>query len=237
MMAMPEPPVLEMHRVSKRYSALRPLRIASVKIGSGERVTIAGLDAVAAELLVNLVTAAALPDTGEIRIFGRPTAEIASGDDWLASLDRFGIVSPRAVLLESATLQQNLAMPFTLEIDPVPSGVASNVRHLAVRSGIDPERWLGVRAGELPADVRARAHFARALALEPRFILMEHPTADVQPAGRSALAADIVRAGSEPAVSMLILTNDEAFAKAVAPRNLQLNGATGELKPLRKRWF
>jgi len=39
---------------------------------------------------------------------------------WLASLDRFGIISPRAVLLTHSTLAQNLAIPFTLEIEPVP---------------------------------------------------------------------------------------------------------------------
>ena len=35
-------------------------------------------------------------------------------------------------------------------------------------------------------------------------------------------------------VATLILTNDEVFAKVVAPRNLKLDGATGALKPLKK---
>ena len=70
-------------------------------------------------MLVNLVTGASVADRGVVRVLGRNNADIADGDDWLASLDRFGIVSPRAVLLEGATLEQNLAMPFTLQIDPV----------------------------------------------------------------------------------------------------------------------
>ena len=53
---------------------------------------------------------------GSARSRRRPTSAITDGDEWLASLDRFGIVSPRAVLIESATIQQNLAMPFTLQI-------------------------------------------------------------------------------------------------------------------------
>jgi ABC-type lipoprotein export system ATPase subunit len=230
-------PVLEMRDVSKNYSALRPLRMASLVLAPGERVSIGGMDAGAGELLVNLITGASLPDAGEIRVFGRLTSDIADGDEWLTSLERFGIVSPRAVLLEGSTVLQNLAMPFTLAIDPVRADTAELVRELAVRCGIDAERWLGAIAAELPADVRVRVHLARSLALSPRFVLVEHPTADVDAADRTQLAADIVRACSEAGVTTLVLTNDEAFATAVAPRNLKLDGATGVLKTIGKGWF
>lgn len=231
------PPVLEIDQVSKSYAALRPLRIASLLVAEGDRVSIGGVDAGAGELLVNLVTGASLPDSGEIRVFGRSTADIASGDEWLDSLDRFGIVSPRGVLLEGSTLLQNMAMPFTLQIDPVPTDVHRQVQQLAQDCGIDPGRWLGVIAGELPADVRVRAHLARALALNPSFVVIEHPTAAVDPAMHPALAADIARACAARRVTTLLLTNDEAFAKSVAPRNLKLHGATGELRALKKGWF
>lgn len=230
-------PVLAMDRVVKSYAALRPFRIASLTVAEQERVSIGGLDAGAGELLVNLVTGASLPDAGAIRVFGRLTSEIATGDEWLASLEPFGIVSARAVLLERATGEQNLAMPFTLAIDPVPADVSRRVRQLAIRCGIDPDRWLPRPGGELPADVRVRVHLARALALDPRLVLVEHPTAGVQAAARESLAADIVRACGGTRVTLLLLTNDDTFAKAVAPRNLRLDGATGTLKPLRRGWL
>jgi ABC-type transporter Mla maintaining outer membrane lipid asymmetry ATPase subunit MlaF len=229
--------VLEMRGVSKNYSGLRPLRIAELTVAAGERVTVGGIEAGAGELLVNLVTGASVPDAGEVRIFGQRTADIPDGDAWLDLLERFGIVSPRAVLLEGSTLLQNLAMPFTLEIEPVPEPIAQRVAELASQCGLDPARWLEVRAGDLPADMRVLAHLARALALNPEFIVVEHPTADVAPAAREALARAVARACDGRPVAMLVLTNDEVFAKAVAPRNLKLDGATGQLKPLKKGWF
>ena len=57
------------------------------------------------------------------------------------------------------------------------------------------------------------------------------------PAAREALARAVARACDGRRVAMLVLTNDEVFAKAVAPRNLKLDGATGQLKPLKKGWF
>ena len=233
----PNGTVLEISGVTKAYSGLRPLRVGDLRIAAGERVTVGGIDAGAGELLVNLVTGASLPDTGHIRTFGRLTSDIVDGDDWLTSLEHFGIVSPRAVLLEGSTLLQNLAIPLTLEIDPVPDRVVQEVTALAARCGIDTARWLQAQAGAVPADVRVRVHLARALVLEPRFVLIEHPTLDVAPDARGVLAADIVRACADGRLAVLVLTNDEDFAKAVAPRNLKLDGATGQLKPIGKGWF
>ena len=230
-------PVLEIRDLTKQYSGLRPLRIRELSLGAGERVTIGGLDAGAGELLVNLVTGASVPDQGEVRVFGARTADIANGDAWLDLLERFGIVSPRGVLLEGSTLLQNLAMPFSLAIDPVPADVAARVEALAKECGLDPDRWLPVRAGDLPADVRVLAHLARALAPGPDVIVVEHPTAEVAAEARAPLASTVARACEARRVTTLILTNDEAFAKAVAPRNLRLDGATGQLKPLKKGWF
>lgn len=230
-------PVLEIRDLSKQYSGLRPLRIRELSLGAGERVTIGGLDAGAGELLVNLVTGASVPDQGEVRVFGARTADIADGDAWLDLLERFGIVSPRGVLLEGSTLLQNLAMPFTLAIDPVPADVAARVEALARECGIDPDRWLPARAGDLPADVRVLAHLARALASGPDVIVIEHPTAEVAPESRAPLAATVARVCEARRVTTLILTNDDRFAKAVAPRNLRLDGATGQLKPLKRGWF
>lgn len=231
-------PVITVSGVQKNYSGLRPLRIQALDVAPGERVAVGGLDAPAAELLVNLITGATLPEAGTVKVFGRATGDISNGDDWLASLDRFGIVTPRAVMLEGSTLQQNLALPFTLQIDPVPPSVADQVAALAVECGIDTAD-LQRQAGELPAHVRVRAHLARAVALGPQLLLIEHPTADVAEAERLPLARAIAAVAARRSASALIMTMDVEFAEAVAHRSLSLQPATGTLSPWKKKrgWF
>ena len=56
--------LVEISGVTRNYQGLRPLRIARLVVAAGERVSIAGLDAPAAELLMNLITGATLPDQG-----------------------------------------------------------------------------------------------------------------------------------------------------------------------------
>ena len=229
-------PVLRIANVRKSYQSLRPLRLRELAIASGERVAVTGLDAGAAEVLVNLVTGASVPEEGDVIVLGRSTRAIADGEEWLASLDRFGIVSPRAILLDAATLLQNLAMPFTLEIDPVPDEFAARARALGLDAGIEPQ-WMDRPVADLPVDLRIRAHLARAVALEPVLLILEHPTAGLDaPAGRR-LAADVERVTSARALATLIISEDAEFSRVAATRVYTLNGATGELKPRRRGLF
>ena len=109
-------PVLALTDVVKAYGGLRPLRLKRLTVMPGECVAILGFDQPMAETFVNLATGASLPDAGSVEALGRPTSAIADSDEWLAFVDRFGIVSERAVMLEPLTVVQNLAVPFTLDI-------------------------------------------------------------------------------------------------------------------------
>jgi ABC-type transporter Mla maintaining outer membrane lipid asymmetry ATPase subunit MlaF len=226
--------VLLIAQVQKNYSSLRPLRLRELTIAPGERVAISGLDAGAAEVLVNLVTGASLPDQGEVRVMGRPTADIANGDEWLASLDRFGIISARGVLLEAASIEQNIAMVFTLMIDPVPPETAARVGALAAECGISD---VAAVTGETPPEIRARIHLARAVALEPGLLIIEHPTAGIPEEAREPFAKDLAAVTAARRLAALVITQDEAFARIAADRVLRLDGATGVLKPARRGWF
>jgi ABC-type branched-subunit amino acid transport system ATPase component len=231
-------PVLQLTNIRKNYSGLRPLRIQLLSLAPGERVALGGFDAAAAEMLVNLVTGATLPDDGTVATFGRVTGDISDGDEWLASLDAFGIVSPRAVMLDSASVQQNLAMPFTLEIDPVPADIAARVEELAAECGIAAE-VLRVPAGDQSPGTRARIHLARAVALGPKLLMLEHPSAGIADTDRVPLAQTVAAVAGARRLATLAITQDLDFAEAMAHRPLVLQPATGALVPWKKKrgWF
>ena len=88
-------PLLVVRGLVKNYQALRPLRIEALTIAPGAVVTISGLDAPAAEMLVGLVTGAVLPDSGEVRLFGQSTGAVADSEAWLEMLDGIGILTDR----------------------------------------------------------------------------------------------------------------------------------------------
>lgn len=221
--------VLSIASITKQYGALRPLRLERLDLQRGQQVALVGFDQPAAEVFINLVTGAGLPDSGTVTVTGRSTAAITDSDEWLGTLDRFGIVSERAPLLESLSVIQNLSLSFTLDIEPPPADVLDTVRALAVAVGLPQETWEQRAQHVSPAD-QLRVRLARALALDPVLVILEHPSAslpraDVVPLGRQVRAL-LERRG----VAAITLTVDRELADAIAPRTLTLDPVSGKLK-------
>jgi ABC-type transporter Mla maintaining outer membrane lipid asymmetry ATPase subunit MlaF len=228
-------PVVEITGISKDYQGLRPLRIEKLAVARAEHVAILGLDQPMGETLVNLVTGALLPDRGDVTIFGASTAAIGNGDEWLSIVDRFGIISGRAVLLDSLTVAQNLSMPFTLEIDPPPENVQRSAASLAAEAGLsDVDRTRLV--SEFDAAGRLRIRLARALALDPEVLLVEHASAGLPADAAAEIGRDIRQVASRRQCALIAVTADTAFAKAVATRVLTLDPGTGRLSEGRRNW-
>lgn len=231
-------PLVQLRDVQKDYGGLRPLRIRELLLEKRERASILGLDAAAAEVLVNLITGASLPDAGEVKIFGTPTSAISDSADWLRLLDRIGIVSARAVLLNDLTVGQNMTVPFTLELDPPPQAIAESVVALAEETGLEAG-LLDVKSAKATEEVRARVRLARAIALSPEVLLLEHASASVPSEAVERFAACVVRVAERRQLAVLALTADRRFADALGGRLLALHPATGELGPLTgwRRWI
>ena len=222
--------------MSKDYRGLRPLRIAALRVAAADRVAILGLDRASAEVFINLATGATLPDAGDVSIFGRPTKAIADSADWLATVDRVGIVSERAVLLDALTVIQNLAMPFSLEIEPPPADILARAESLAREVGLPGTSW-NRPVAELDAAGWLRVRFGRAIALDPAILLLEHASARLPREEVAALGVQMRAVAAGRGVALVAATGDEVFAKAVAERVLTLEPATGRLKEPRRRWF
>jgi predicted ABC-type transport system involved in lysophospholipase L1 biosynthesis ATPase subunit len=222
----------------KKYAALRPLRIEQLSVGEGELVCLVGLDAAAAEVFVGLLTGALVPDAGEIRLFEQSTADVSDSEAWLAMLDGVGIITDRAVLIEQFTIEQNIAMPFTLDVDPVDVEVKPRVEALAREVGIEEALWQVpvVRAGN---EAQVRVRMARALALRPRLLLAEHPSATLPRDAVDRVGRDLARVAKSRNLAVLTLTADQAFAKALGGQLLMHEPATGALKRQGAwgRWF
>jgi ABC-type transporter Mla maintaining outer membrane lipid asymmetry ATPase subunit MlaF len=120
--------VIDVRGVQKDYHGLRPLRVQHLEVHQGESVALLGFDQAAAEVFVNLITAATVPDAGEVRTFGQPTTAINDADTWLQSLDRFGILSERAIVLDNLSVADNLTMPVTMSLHDVPDAMRSKIR-------------------------------------------------------------------------------------------------------------
>ena len=221
--------LLEIRGLVKDYQGLRPLRIRELTVTPGTIMSIAGLDALAAETFVHLVTGATLPDEGEVIMFGQDTRAITDGEAWLKSLDRVGMVTARGILIGAFSVLQNVAMSFTLDVDPVDPRVVPQAGALARDVGIDPGLF-DLPAGKVAPDVQMRVHLARALALGAKLLIAEHPSAALPRGSVAAFGADLAKAAQSRGLGLIAVTADDALAKAIGGQRLELVPATGELR-------
>lgn len=236
---MPPPDSLvQIRKITKDYRSLRPLRIESLDLHEGETLALCGFDHMTAEILVDLITAAIVPDSGEIRVFGQLTTSIADRESWLQTLDRFGLLTERAVLVEQFTVEQNLAIPYSLAVEDLSADLKTRVAALAEEIGFAPSD-LPRQSGVLPPLGSLRLRLGRALAMNPSVLLAEHPNATLVAEEAASFGADLQRVVRARGMSALVLTADQDFARAAAGEVLMLHPATGTLKSssVWRRWF
>jgi ABC-type methionine transport system ATPase subunit len=221
-------PLVEFVGVEKAYQSLRPLRLASLRVHAGDVIAVSGIDAPGAEVLVNLLTAAVRPDAGEVRLFGVSTDAVGDYDAWLAMLDGLGLLTERAVLLEQCTVAQNVALPLTLEIEPIRAEVAARVAALADEVGI-AAAWRERPVRDAPPGVVQRVRLARALALGPRLLVAEHASASLPRREVAGFARDLAAIAARRRLAVLAVSADREFVRALGGTALTLDPASGVL--------
>src|SRR5688572_21081881 len=233
----PDDVLLRLRGVSKDYRSLRPLRIAELDVPVGRSLALLGFDQMMAEIFLDLITGAVLPDSGEVIAFGKPTSSIGDPDAWLTTLDQFGLFTDRAVLVEQFTVEQNLALPLSIAVEEMTPEVRARAADLADEVGLASE--LKRQAGILAPGARARIRLGRAIALAPKVLVAEHPNATLSKEDAAVLAADVSRIVAARGIASIVLTADQAFARMAAKEVLVLEPATGALKPASswRRWF
>lgn len=224
MIGEPRIPIIELRGVEKALGESFPLRIKNFTLREHERVVLSGLPGVMGETLMNLIIGALLPDEGDVIVFGTNTRDIRTDTEWLKSLDRFGLVSNRAVLLDQSTIAQNLALPLTLAIDPMAPEIRATVEALAREVGLSEDLDRPpTRPGEPAADAgeRSRIHLARALANQPQVLLLEHPTAGHGTAG-DKLGAKLRTIADERTLSFIAVSDDDLFSRETGARRYEV---------------
>jgi ABC-type methionine transport system ATPase subunit len=231
-------PLLQVRNLVKAYGGLRPLRVQALDVDAGDAIALMGFDQGAAEVLVNLLTAAVLPDAGTVSVCGAVTSSITNPQDWVRFLDQFGLLSERAVLLDELTTAQNLAMPLSLQVHSMPAEVRDQVGSIADEVALPPAD-LNRPLAALSGLNRQRVRLGRALALQPRVLLAEHANAPLSGADTRAFAADLARVSRSREMALLAITADREFATAITSNVVTLQPATGVLQAASgwRRWL
>lgn len=199
------------------------LRDVNLAVRSGERVAIAGPTGAGKTLLLRALALLDPIDAGEVRFRGRPTATF----DAPTFRSRVMYLSQRPVIVPG-TVEENLRLPFSLRVHKG-RGFDRDAA-IALLSGLGRDgEFLAKDHRVLSGGERQVVALARALLLSPDVLLLDEPTAALDPASISKVEEVIGRwAVDSPDRSFVWVGHDAVQTARVADRVVRLRAGRTE---------
>jgi branched-chain amino acid transport system ATP-binding protein len=205
-------PLLEVAGVSKSFRGLRAVANATLEVRSGEIVALIGPNGAGKTTLFNLVAGALAPDSGMIRFDGREIGGLRADRICAVGIGRtFQIVKPFADM----TVLDNVMVGGFLG---TASAVTARERARRALAALNMDALRHRPAASLTLPDRKRLEVARALATQPRLLLLDEVMAGLRPSETDQMVATFQRLVAEHAVTILLTEHVMRAVMALAGR-------------------
>jgi len=223
-------PLLEVAGVTKRFGGLSALNDLSFDVAEGEIVSIIGPNGAGKSTVFNVITGLYPPDDGDVRLRGETIVGLAPNRITRAGIARtFQTVHlfPNMTVLENAMVGQHCRSTAgvfgSIMRTPRVRKEEETIRERAQAClGFFGSRLAGYRQDQpafaLSYANRRRLEMARALATDPAVVMLDEPTAGMNPRETLELRDHIVRMRDELGLTVLVIEHDMRVVKGVSDR-------------------
>lgn len=201
--------VLQCHNLYKQYNEgpnqLEVLSGVEFNLEAGERVAIVGASGAGKSTLLNMLGGLDLPTAGEVIIAGNTISQMNEKQRGNLRNRYLGFVYQFHHLLGEFTALENVSMPLLIRGDK-PNSVEQCAADMLSKVGL--QHRLQHKPSELSGGERQRVAIARALVSQPRCVLLDEPTGNLDHHTGEAIHQLMMQLSEQLGTSFVVVTHD-----------------------------
>lgn len=207
--------MIRVSHLSKAFGERPVLRGVSMEVREGETLAVIGRSGSGKSVLLKHLLRLLVPDAGTVEVDGQNLAALSYGD--LRHVrQQFGVLFQGGALFDSLSVAENIAFPLRTFTRASDADIAARVAECLRLVRLEDAG--AKRPSEISGGMQKRAALARAVALEPRYLLYDEPTSGLDPQTARAIDDLIKDLSEELNVASVVITHDMFSALDVADR-------------------
>ncbi len=209
-------PLISYRGVNKAFDDKVVLKDIDLDVYEGETLVVMGRSGCGKTVLTSMIVGLNQPDAGSITVGGEDITKWQTDADWLELRLSTGYLFQGSALFDSMTVGENVAFPMVHHPRWSEAEIARRVHEKLEAVGLAEVENQDPAA--LSGGMLRRAALARALALDPRLVIYDEPTAGLDPITGEEIGRLILSLAETLKVTSVVVTHDLRLAKLVADR-------------------
>jgi phospholipid/cholesterol/gamma-HCH transport system ATP-binding protein len=214
-------PAIAVKDVHKSFGNQKVLNGISLTVKRAETLAVLGRSGTGKSVLLRLIIGLQKPDSGAVRIHGEDITGLDL-DQLGAIRKKMGFLFQHAALYDSLNVEQNVAFPLQHHKREM-SRPEQRDRIRQLLAEVSMEDAMEKMPSDISGGMQKRVGLARALALEPDILLLDEPTAGLDPISSAEIDDLILKLQAEHHMASIVVTHDLHSAKTIADRLVLIN--------------
>lgn len=211
---------VELRHVSKSFGNKRVLDDVSFAVPSSSATIILGRSGTGKSVTLRHIVGLLRPDRGKVLVDGKDIASLSRGA-LTETRKRIGFLFQNAALFDSITVGENVAFPLRRHTRLREDQILSTAREKLARVGLEND--FNQMPAALSGGMRKRAGLARAMALNPPLLLVDEPSAGLDPITADEIDDLLLTQKRDGGTTLVVVTHNIASARKLADNLIMLH--------------